>query len=314
VSRPASTSAASPRVGVLGGGGFGRALALAAARAGARVVLHSRRPNEAPSGVEVTSELAKLAEARLLVVAVPSSVLRLTARELGPHLDGSHLVVHGVRGLEGDDLHTMSDLVRAETPARRVGALAGPVQVEELLAAKPSAIVCASPFDEVPAAFAEAFESPTLRVFASRDLRGVEWAAALVGCIAVGVGYLEAAGVGPGLVAALVSRAVEEASALAAAAGADERTLFGLSGTGDLLASLAQEGRPEVRLGAALGRGRSLAEARLEAVHRVEAVELLPHLRAFASRTGVRSPLFATLAELPEGLRPEHALARFFAR
>jgi len=318
-----SASAKSPSVGVVGGGAWGVALARAARRAGSEVLLFSRREHPElregagrgarGEGVEVTREYARVAAARLLIVAVPSSAARAALRSLGDHLDGAHLVVHGVRGLEGDDLQTMSDLIREETPARRVGALGGPVQADELMRGRPSAMVCGSRFPEVLAAVSGAFQSSGLRVYTTPDLRGLEWASALVGCLAVGVGFAQQAGAGPGLLAALISRGVEEAAQIAAAAGAEERTLLGLGGYGDLLASIGLEGRPEVVLGQALARGRALDEAVAEAKLRVEAIPLIPRVVAFARARKVTAGTFEALERVLHGERAEVLLERLFA-
>src|SRR5688572_7653118 len=90
------------KVAVIGGGTWGLALAVAASRAESDVVLHSRRElnGSLPRGVRVVREMKEAADhARLLILAVPSSVSRAVARELGEHLTGGHYVVHGVRGL-----------------------------------------------------------------------------------------------------------------------------------------------------------------------------------------------------------------------
>ena len=129
-----------------------------------------------------------------------------------------------------------------------------------------------------------------LRVYGTPDLRGLEWASALVGCLSIGVGFAEQAGAGPGLLAALISRGVDEAARIAVAAGAEERTMLGLGGYGDLLASIALDDRPEVVLGNALARGRSLDEAIAEAKLRVEAIALIPRLVAFAKEQDVPAP------------------------
>ena len=88
--------------------------------------------------------------ARLVVLAVPSSVCRSVARELGDHVDGGHYVVHGVRGLvpgesgDPDDLRTISEVLREETPVRRTGALGGPALAQDILAVRPSVVVVGS--------------------------------------------------------------------------------------------------------------------------------------------------------------------------
>src|SRR4029079_9207040 len=102
---------ASVGVAVIGGGAWGMALAAAAARTGSPTLLHSRRVQNGslPKGVtHTTSFKAVGAEARLIILAVPSEIARTVLRSLGDHIDGRHLVVHGVRGLAGDALETIS--------------------------------------------------------------------------------------------------------------------------------------------------------------------------------------------------------------
>jgi glycerol-3-phosphate dehydrogenase (NAD(P)+) len=308
-----SASAKSP-VGVVGGGAWGVALAVAASRAGAEVTLYSRHPEgHVRDEVLVTSSYAEVARAKLVVIAVPSTVVREVARALGDHLDGSHLVVHGIRGLSIAQLDTVSDILRHETPARRLGALGGPVQARELLEGRPSAMVCGSRFPEVLAAVTAAFQHSTLRVYGTPDLRGLEWASALVGCLSIGVGFADEAGAGPGLLAALISRGVDEAARIAAAAGADERTMLGLGGYGDLLASIRLADRPEVALGRALARGRSLAEAVADAKLRVEAIALIPRVVQFAKDAHVHVATFDALEEILRGARSAAIIEKMFA-
>lgn len=275
------------------------ALAAAAARTGKKTLLLSRRVHDGalPSGVTVARDEAQVArEARLVLLAVPSGVVRDVARGLGAHLDGRHFVVHGVRGLVGERLQTISDVVREETPVRRLGALGGPALASDLLAGRPSVLVSGSRYPEVLAAVEAAFASPTLRLYPTPDLLGLEWASALVGCLAIGVGYARGIGLGPGLMAAVITRAVEEAARLASAAGGEERTLLGLAGYGDMLASIAQTERPEVLVGEALARGKTVPQAVAEAKQRVEAVEVAGRIAAWAEGVGVRAPIMTTLA------------------
>lgn len=306
----------SHEIGIVGGGPWGCALALASRRAGSRVTLFSRRTEQLQLSDDIrrTDDYARVAEARLIVLAVPTIAASAVARALGDYLDGGHLVIHGVRGLGGGDrLETLSDILRAETPARRLGALGGPVQAAELRDGRPSAMVCGSRFPEVIAAAKAAFHSPSLKVYSTPDLRGLEWASALVGCLSIGVGFAKQSGAGPGLVAALISRAVDEAARIAAAAGAEERTMLGLGGYGDLLASIALDDRPEVVVGRALGRGCSLDEAIAEAKLRVEAISLLPRVAAFAHEQGVNAGIFDALTDILAGARADDVIARMFA-
>ena len=304
---------------VVGGGAWGLALAAAAARTGHTTLLLSRRARDGalPPGVTLARDDVEVARrARLIVLAVPSGVARDVARSLGAHLDGSHFVVHGVRGLVShgargatppdgrewgrpeERLETISDVVRDETPARRLGALGGPVVASDLMAGRPSVMVCGSSYPEVNRALRSAFASPTLRLYETGDLRGLEWASALVGCLAIAVGYARGVGLSPGLLAAVITRAVEEAARIAAAAGGQERTVLGLAGYGDLLASIAQTDRPEVGIGEALAAGRPLREILGDAKQRVEAVDLAGRVVAWAEAAGLRAPILGALAHV----------------
>jgi len=303
-----------PSVGVVGGGPWGRALAKAARRAGAEVVLHTRRDQDrTDDGVTVTVDYASVARAPLVVLAVPSSVVRPVLVALGDHLTGQHLVVHGIRGLGAESLETVSEMVRDETAVRRVGALGGPVQAAELIRARPSAMIIGSRYPEVITAVTRGFQSSHLRVWSTHDLTGLEWASALVGCLSIGVGFAEQAGAGPGLVAALISRGVDEAARIMVAAGGEERTMLGLGGYGDLLASIALEDRPEVVLGKALAQGVSLDEALKRAHLRIEAVPLIPKIVQFAEDRRVQASTFQALCDVLHGARPEALLERVFS-
>ena len=295
-------------VAVVGGGAWGFALAAAAARTGKSVLLLTRRAIDSkalPHGVSRATNHAEVAaHARLVILAVPSAAARATARALGEHIDGRHLVVHGVRGLVGDEMATICDVVREETPARRVGALGGPALVDDLVAGRPSILVCGSHFPEVNAAVSDALTHETLRLYTTADRQGLEWASALVGRLAIGMGYAQGLGTSPGLMAALLSRSVHEAARIAGAAGGDEKTLLGLAGYGDLLAALGQAQRPEVVLGRALAKGMTLEQASAEAGQRIEALDLVPRVLAWTERRHVRAPIFRALVSGVLSARP----------
>lgn len=291
-------------IAVVGGGRWGLALACASRRAGHTVYLYSRRahPEATLQDLTVTNDLRELPRrAKLLFVAVPSTVIRTVSRELGDHVDGSHLLVHGIRGLSTEGLTTISDILREETPCRRVGALGGPALADELIAGRPGVIAVASRFNEVTRAVSNALWSHALRVSESTDLVGLEWSSALSGGLFIAIGYARACGVSPALLAGLLTRAVHEAAQITTIAGADERTFFTLSGIGDVMAAMGNDDRPECRLGAALASGKSLAEARGFAGLRVESPELIPRVVDFARAKGLDARVFTVIDSVLRG-------------
>jgi glycerol-3-phosphate dehydrogenase (NAD(P)+) len=298
-------------VAVVGGGPWGQALALAARRAGSEVTLVSRRAPPEGSELKHEVELGAAAASRLILLAVPSSSASEVLQALGPRLDGGHFLLHGIRGLVGDELAPISSLVRAHTPVRRIGALGGPVLVDELRAGTPSVMVVGSHFQEVLDASREAFEHDALRLYMTRDLTGLEWASALTALLSIAEGFALASRAGPGIIAAFTTRAVHEAARIAVAAGGEQSTLLGLAGLGDLLAAVNQPGRPEVILGSALASGLSLDEARARVGLRVEAIELLPRLLPWAETHKVRIPIVSAIADaVLKGAPPQSLIRR----
>jgi glycerol-3-phosphate dehydrogenase (NAD(P)+) len=303
-------------VAVVGGGGFGRGLALAAAREGRPVVLWSRQPRELDApGVRSTTHLADLADAELVFLAVPSVHVRALAVELGTHLDGSHLLVHVSRGLIGEQLETLTQLLREVTPVRRVGALAGPLVAKALIEGQPGGGIVGSLFPEVADAVCHALAGKRLRIYRTDDVVGVEVASAMVGLMALGLGYAQGMGFGPGTLAVLGTRGLAEAARVAVARGADERTFAGLAGAGDLMAAVAGDGRPEVEFGRALAEGRPVEEAAARAGAYVEGSSIAAQVAAFAGRTGIEAPVSTALAKLIRGtITGEKVIAELMAR
>lgn len=297
-------------IGVLGGGEFGRALAVAAARSGAEVRLWSRRTIavDAPR-VRVTTELGELASATLIFVAVPSAHVDEAARRVGAFLDGRHYLVHVSRGLLGnehlgDELHTLTSRLRTLTPVRRVGALGGPLVASALRDGTPGGAIVGTRFPEVRDAVRLALAGPSLRIESTEDVVGVEIASAMVGLFALGAGCVMGTGGGPAALALYLSRAMEEATRLGVALGADARTFAGLAGVGDLIAAVAGDNRPEMRLGLALAEGGDLESAAARTGAYIEGVSIGARVAAFARVHGLKMPISTLLADLATGRMP----------
>lgn len=313
------------RVGIVGAGRFGTALGHVVATAGREVLLWSRagdvvneinrahRNPRVPDAslhdrVRATSDPAELARsARLLVLAVASTEVRARAAVLGDVVDGSHLLVHAIGALASPGEVRVSQVLSEETPALRVGALAGPSLWHDLLRAQFSSMVVASDFEEVTREARRLLGAPpVLRVYRGGDLIGVELASALSGAYTVAVGMSDELGVGPGPRAVLVTRALAEASRLGQAAGADPRTFTGLAGLGNLLVRGSREAGEHARdylMGRRLGR-----EAPVPAEELTEGARAALAGTRLAERLGVRTPVLRAVSAVISGrLRPEDA-------
>ena len=305
-----------PVVGVVGGGGFGSALAVSAARTGCKVVLWSRVPRTIDHhNVRCTVDIDDLGATELVFVAVPSPHVDDIAVSLGRRLDGRHLVVHVSRGLVGESLDTVAQVLRARTPCRRIGALAGPLVASSLFKGEPGGAIVGSLFPEVADAVRSALGGPSLRIYSTQDLLGVELASALVGLLALAVGYAQGMGLGPGTLAVMATRGVAEAARVGSVRGASPETFLGLAGFGDLIAAVAGDGRPEVAMGAALAEGLLPAAAAERAGAYVEGVSIAQHVAAFAERHALEAPLAAMTARVLTGeVDPQQAVAALMQR
>jgi glycerol-3-phosphate dehydrogenase (NAD(P)+) len=291
---------AAAKVGVVGGGGFGWGLALAAERAGREVLLWSRRPQRDGSAKIRLVGLPELAAADLIFFAVPSPVLPELARQLGEHLDGGHYLVHVSRGIVGDELQTLSQVLRSCTPCRRVGALAGPLVAEALQSGAPGGGVVASRFPEVHTAVREGIGGKQLRIYSTDDLIGAEFASTAVGLLAMAVGYAQGVGLGPATLAVMASRGMSECARIGVALGGRAETFAGLAGNGDLLAAVAGDGRPELAVGRDLAAGVPLTDIHRHGGAYVEGIESARRIAAYARRTGARAPLVSLCADVFE--------------
>ncbi|MGE0712432.1 MAG: NAD(P)H-dependent glycerol-3-phosphate dehydrogenase [Planctomycetota bacterium] len=322
------------RVGVLGGGSWGTVLAHLAGLAGAESVLWMRDAERARELSEEhtnrrylgdfqlsprlrgTTSLAEAVQgADLVIFAVPSSATRAIAAEAGEFLTGDQSVLSATKGLEPKTFLPMSEVIRAETCALKVGAVSGPNLAKEIVAGQPSATVVASHFVDVIRTGARLLHGDTFRVYGNRDLRGVELAGALKNVIAIASGLVSGMGFGHNVRAALVTRGLAEVQRLGVALGADPLTFSGLAGIGDLLVTCGSELSRNFRVGVGISQGRSL-EAICEDLGEVaEGINTTRVVRDLAAREGVVMPISEGVARLLfDGEAPRDVMSDLMTR
>lgn len=306
------------RVAVLGGGSMAAALAHVVASGGrpcrlwcpdaprAAQVRQRRHPffgdARLSDGVEATTDLDEaLRGAALVVVALASSVLRETARELGPRLAPGVALLSATKALEPRTFYRMSQVMAEETGTPAVGALCGPNVTPEIVAGKPTQVVVASPLPEVRARAARLLSTPAFAVQVEADLVSAELAGALKNVVAIGVGIAGGLGLGSNFQSVVLTRGLEELAGLATAMGADRGVFFGLAGLADLFLTATSEHSLNRRVGLDLGRGDPLARilARLPEVP--EGVGSGRACRALAARHGLDLPLVEGIARIIDG-------------
>lgn len=302
------------KIGIIGGGGFGLAIAQAALDNDCDVRLWSRRDSVDVPGVTLCHSFEELSEASLIYLAIPSPHVRTIAAELAPALDGRHRLVHVSRGLPGPGLITLSEVLKAETPCRRVGALAGPLVAEELAKRRESSAILGTRFPEILESVRLSIGGARLRVEGTEDIRGVEIASAVVGVLSVALGMATALGVGPGGQAYLSARGMEEGARLVESLGGQPRTLFGLAGFADLVAVVAGDNRPEWSFGRELALGHEKSLAAKNAGAHLESISMAERLAEHARKQRIKAPICEALAKTFSGdYAPSEAIERVLA-
>lgn len=257
-------------VTVLGAGGWGTALALAACRAGGESLLWARRPEFAaqlvhtrvnteylpgivlPETVTVTSDLgAATTAADWVLVVVPSVGVPELLQQLPRHL-GLVLCAKGLAP-DGSQLSALA----ARMGFERVAVLSGPNHAEEIGLGLPAATVVASRDQLLTQAVQGALMSSTLRVYTSEDVTGVELGGVLKNVMALAAGMSDGLELGDNAKASLLTRGLLEMNRYLAALGAEEDTVYGLSGLGDLIATATSQHSRNRAAGEAIARGAS---------------------------------------------------------
>ncbi len=294
-------------------GGWGTALATLLANGGHSVRLWTRRRELAdqinaarenrdylpgiaiPPNVRATADVAEaLAGAKAVVLAPISRAIRETTRLARGVIEPDALVLHGSKGLELPSLLRLSAVVEEELgPAfeGRVAALSGPTHAEEVGRGLPTAAVVASRDVGVAREWQALLHSATFRIYTSTDLTGVELCGALKNVLALAVGASDGLGYGDNARAALITRSLAELGRLVEAMGGDQRTVAGLAGLGDVVATCTSRHSRNRWAGEQIGRGRSVEEILASTSQVIEGIPASKPAVLLGERHGVDLPV-----------------------
>ncbi|MBI5507432.1 MAG: NAD(P)-dependent glycerol-3-phosphate dehydrogenase [Deltaproteobacteria bacterium] len=319
---------------VLGGGSFGTALANLLAGLGRHVVLWVRRPEQADEintrhqnrryvpdvslapNLVATAELAPaLAAAPLVLMSVPSRSFREVAHAVGETIRGDQILVHTTKGIEIGSGRRMSEILREETCALKLGVLSGPNLAGEIFAGHPAGALVASRYDEVVRATQGLFAGGWLRVYGGRDVIGTEIGGSFKNIIAIASGVADGLSLGDNTKALLMTRGLSEMAQLGVSAGADVFTFGGLAGIGDLIATCASPLSRNHQVGLRLGKGEAIQAILNSMVHVAEGVPTARAVHEHAKTRGLDLPIVAAVfAMVHEGLTAKAAVATLMAR
>jgi glycerol-3-phosphate dehydrogenase (NAD(P)+) len=248
--------------------------------------------------IEVTSNLDDLARCDAILVATPAQSSREIAVRLAA-LPGSAPLVSCAKGIERGTHAFMTEVLEQAAPARQTAILSGPSFAADVATGLPTAVTLASKDEGLARDLCEALRGPTLRLYHSTDVRGVEIGGAAKNVLAIACGVAAGRELGASASAALVARGFAELRRFGEAFGARASTLMGLSGLGDLVLTCSSPQSRNFAFGRALGRGASVAEA--GAGRLVEGVFTALAVIELARERGVDMPIANCVEGLIEG-------------
>ncbi len=324
-------------IGIVGAGAWGTALAKVLAEKGERVTLwchgtvsfndivEARQNRTYLPGISLPDNLIAtrtferaVADKALVICAVPSHAVREVFAGAARYFGSQALLLCGTKGLEGSKLQTMAELfaeILGSASRERHGFLSGPTFAIEVARGLPAAVTVGAYTADVARAIQEMVNTPSLRVYTSLDVIGVQIGGVVKNVIAIAAGISDGLGLGQNARAALITRGLAEITRLAVRMGADPMTLAGLPGLGDLVLTCASDLSRNRVVGLQIAAGKTLQEITASTRAVAEGVRNTRALHALAQRLAVEMPIVEQMYQvLYGGKKPAEAVRDLMQR
>jgi glycerol-3-phosphate dehydrogenase (NAD(P)+) len=309
------------KLAVIGAGSWGTTFAKLLADGGAEVSLWARRQEvtdeinsshrngdylpgvNLPSNLKASSDVAEvLAGASQVYISVPSQSLRSNLNEWGKLIPADALVVSLMKGVEKDSGLRMSQVIsESGIDASRIVVVSGPNLALEIAAEQPAASVAASESLDSAKQVASAATNAYFTTFTNTDVIGTEFGGILKNLIAVAIGIVNGVGYGQNTKASIMTRGVSEISRFAVAFGAKPKTMVGLAGLGDLIATSESPLSRNHKAGEMLGKGYSKREVLARLSQTAEGLASVSTILELARAKGISMPIVEQVELVIEG-------------
>ena len=319
-------------VAIIGSGSWGVALAIYLASLGNNVKIWSFMQEEAdlinnekkckflpnakiPENVVCTTDYKEAIDGTDFILHVtPSKFTRNIVREYKKYVTNQPIIICS-KGFEKDTLKTLDEVIAEEMPNAKIGVLSGPSHAEEVSILIQTVLVVASKHDDVLSLIQDTFMSTKMRIYTSKDVKGVELGGALKNIIAFCAGVAAGIGLGDNAFAALITRGLTEISRLGVELGGDKNTFYGLSGLGDLVVTCLSEHSRNRKAGKLIGQGKTLEETKKEVGMTIESIDNIEVAKELADKFNVDVPIInAVYDTLYNGLDPKKGIDLLMTR
>ncbi|MEJ2163900.1 MAG: NAD(P)-dependent glycerol-3-phosphate dehydrogenase [Desulfobacterales bacterium] len=325
------------KIGVVGGGNWGTALANLLADKGYGIdlwvfekevrdqILASGENSIFLPGIKLSpnlhpsNEIAKVVSAKdMVVVVVPSHVMRETTLKMAGHISKETIIVSASKGIENETHLTMTGVMRetlTEIPPDHLAVISGPSFASEVARKLPTVVTAASKDSETAALVQQVLVTPYFRVYTSSDLIGVELGGSLKNVIAIAAGVIDGLKLGLNTRAALITRGMTEIRRLGLKMGANPRTFTGLAGFGDLILTCTGHLSRNHTVGQKIGQGEKIQDILGQMRMVAEGVKTAKSVYDLSRSLQVEMPIsHETYRILYEDLSPREAVTRLMTR
>lgn len=298
------------RIGILGAGSWGTALAILLHDNGHDVtvwsihekeveMLNTTRRHESklpgveiPEGILFTTDMKEtMSDKDVCVLAVPSPFIRSTCQKMKAYVRAGQIIVNVAKGIEESTLYTLTDIIEEEMPYADACVLSGPSHAEEVSRRLPTTCVVSARTRKTAEYLQSVFVSPVFRVYISPDMLGIELGGALKNVIALAAGTADGLGYGDNTKAALITRGIAEIARLGIKMGGRPESFYGLTGIGDLIVTCASVHSRNRKAGYLMGKGYTMQEAMDEVQMVVEGVYSAKAALTLAQKYQVEMPI-----------------------
>ena len=295
-------------IAIIGSGSWGVALAIYLAKQGKKVKIWSFVKEEAdlinnekkckflpnitlPEGIECTLSYEEaIKDSEIILHVTPSKFTRSIVKEYKKFVTNQPIIICS-KGFEKDSLKTLDEVIEEEMPEAKIGVLSGPSHAEEVSIGVPTVLVVASKNEDVLEMVQKDFMSKDLRIYTSKDVKGVELGGALKNIIAFCAGTAAGIGLGDNSFAALITRGLTEISRLGITLGGEKDTFYGLSGLGDLIVTCLSEHSRNRKAGKLIGQGKTLEETKKEVGMTIESIDNIEVAYELAKINNIEMPI-----------------------
>ena len=322
------------KIGVIGAGSFGTALATVLAGKGHDVTVWARKREQVeniiqtrenshylpgvklPDKIKFTDNLKEAAADKdYLLFAVPAQSFRGVLKEAAEYFDHSVPVINVAKGIEKGTLLRLSQVSEEIMPDIKYVALSGPSHAEEVARQLPTTVAVAGTDHDLAMEIQEIFFTDRFRVYTNEDLAGVELGGALKNIIALGAGISDGLGFGDNAKAAMMTRGITEMTRLGLTMGADMKTFSGLTGIGDLIVTCTSMHSRNRRCGILIGKGVNPDEATHRIGMVVEGISTAEAAYALAQRYNIDMPITESIYKVIHGeMDPRSAVSYLMGR